>query len=158
LVPVLILFSLFFIQVALSINFFSQSLFSKLIILFLALKFVLHLIAERNILKGIIKAFSSFYNLISLLSDTLSYSRIYALGLATGVIASTVNLLSVILKDMVNIPILSFLIFIFLLIFGHLFSIVINIWGAFLHSARLQLVEFFSKFLEGGGRPFQPLK
>jgi V/A-type H+-transporting ATPase subunit I len=158
LVPVLILFSLIFIQVALSIDLFSKSLFFKLIILFLALKFVLHLIAERNILKGIIKAFSSFYNVISLLSDTLSYSRIYALGLATGVIASTVNLLSIILKDMVNIPIISFLIFIFLLIFGHLFSIVINIWGAFLHSARLQLVEFFSKFLEGGGRPFQPLK
>jgi len=44
------------------------------------------------------------------------------------------------------------------LIFGHTFNIGINVLGGFVHSLRLQYVEFFSKFYEGGGRPFRHLK
>jgi V/A-type H+-transporting ATPase subunit I len=39
---------------------------------------------------------------------------------------------------------------------GHVFNVVINLLGAFVHPARLQFVEFFSKFYEGGGRAFRP--
>jgi len=156
-VPILLLISFIFFGMALGKSVIEKEILFKFLIFFLVLKLFLHLIGEKNIMKGLLKMMSSLYNSISLLSDTLSYSRIYALGLATGVIAGTVNLIATIFKDMVHIPVLSFLVFVFVLIFGHLFSIVINIWGAFLHSARLQLVEFLSKFLEGGGRPFQPL-
>jgi len=45
-----------------------------------------------------------------------------------------------------------------ILIVGHLFNLVINALGSFIHSGRLQYVEFFSKFFEGGGTPFRPLK
>ncbi len=45
-----------------------------------------------------------------------------------------------------------------LLIFagGHSFNLAINLVGAYVHASRLQYVEFFSKFYEGGGRPFRP--
>ena len=44
-----------------------------------------------------------------------------------------------------------------ILIVGHLFNLVISVLGSFIHSGRLQFVEFFTKFFEGGGKPFKPL-
>jgi len=41
---------------------------------------------------------------------------------------------------------------------GHVFNVVINLLGAFVHPARLQFVEFFSKFYEGGGHPLKPFR
>jgi V/A-type H+-transporting ATPase subunit I len=47
----------------------------------------------------------------------------------------------------------------FLIFFGgHLFSVVVNVLGSFIHSLRLQYVEFFSKFYSAGGRAFNPLR
>ena len=43
-----------------------------------------------------------------------------------------------------------------LLIGGHMFNIAINTLGGFIHTARLQFVEYFTKFFEGGGEPFRP--
>ncbi len=108
-------------------------------------------------LKSFLKGLASLYNCVNFLADILSYSRLFALGLATGVIASTVNIVANIAKDMVNWPFLSYIIFFAILIAGHLFNLIINVLGAFIHSARLQFVEFFPKFLEGGGRQFSPL-
>jgi V/A-type H+-transporting ATPase subunit I len=45
-----------------------------------------------------------------------------------------------------------------ILIVGHLFNLAVNVLGAFIHSARLQFVEFFGKFIEGTGRNFKPFK
>jgi V/A-type H+-transporting ATPase subunit I len=47
---------------------------------------------------------------------------------------------------------------ILILIGGHTFNIAINVLGSFIHSSRLQFVEFFSKFLEGGGTEFKPFR
>ena len=41
---------------------------------------------------------------------------------------------------------------------GHPLNMAINLLGAYVHTNRLQFVEFFSKFYEGGGRAFSPLK
>ena len=46
---------------------------------------------------------------------------------------------------------------ILVLLAGHYFNIIINVLGAFVHSSRLQYIEFFGKFYEGGGQPFEPL-
>ena len=94
------------------------------------------------------------YNITGWLSDVLSYSRLLALGLATGVIASVINQMGSMLPD--NIVGVIFFIVIFLA--GHTLNLAINLLGAYVHTNRLQFVEFFGKFYEGGGRPFEPFK
>ena len=49
-------------------------------------------------------------------------------------------------------------VFIFILIFmiGHVLNIAINVLGAYVHTNRLQFVEFFGKFYDGGGKSFEP--
>ena len=93
------------------------------------------------------------------LSDILSYSRLFALGVATGVIATVFNDLCSMLMTSPNIilKILGTIIACVLLVALHTFGLAINTLGAFVHCARLQYVEFFGKFYEAGGRPFQPL-
>jgi V/A-type H+-transporting ATPase subunit I len=98
----------------------------------------------------------SLYNVISYGSDILSYSRLMALGLATGVIAFAVNTVASIAMDMI--PYVGIVVAIVILIVGHTANIALNTMGAFIHSSRLQFVEFFSKFLEAGGRAFKPFK
>ena len=91
------------------------------------------------------------YDVTSYLSDILSYSRLLALGLATSIVASVFNILGTLGSGVLGV-------ILFLIVFpvGHAFNLVINILGAFVHSLRLQYIEFFGKFYEGGGRPFAP--
>ncbi len=111
------------------------------------------------------KAFG-IYDIIGVFGDILSYSRLLALGLATGVIAQVVNiLLAMIYGDglsfagsgIITSP-LKILALIALAAGGHLFNLAINALGGFVHSLRLQYVEFFKQFFEGGGREFKTFK
>lgn len=94
------------------------------------------------------------YNVSGWLSDVLSYSRLLALGLATGVIASVINQMG----SMFGKGILGAIGFIVVFIVGHSLNLAINLLGAYVHTNRLQYVEFFGKFYEGGGRAFNPFK
>jgi V/A-type H+-transporting ATPase subunit I len=94
----------------------------------------------------------SLYDVTGYLSDVLSYSRILALGLATGVIAMVINTMA----KMLGINIVGYVLMTVALVIGHVFNIAINALGAYVHSSRLQYVEFFGKFYEGGGRTFNP--
>lgn len=94
------------------------------------------------------------YNITGWLSDVLSYSRLLALGMATGVIASVVNQMG----SMLGKSVFGVIVFIIVFIVGHLFNMGINLLGAYVHTNRLHFVEFFGKFYEGGGRPFKPFK
>ena len=94
------------------------------------------------------------YNITGWLSDLLSYSRLLALGLATGVIAQVINQMG----SMVGDGILGAIVFILVFIIGHTFNLAINMLGAYVHTCRLQYVEFFGKFYEGGGEAFHPFK
>ena len=87
------------------------------------------------------------------LSDILSYSRLLALGLATGSIASVINLIGTMPENLVVKGIMLVVVF----IIGHLLNLAINLLGAYVHTDRLQFVEMFSKFYQGGGRAFKPL-
>lgn len=108
----------------------------------------------KNIILKFFKGLLSLYRLIGYLSDVLSYSRLLALGLATAIIAMVINMIAGLFKDMI--PYLGVVLAVFILIGGHLFNLAINALGAFIHSGRLQFVEFFSKFMEGGGKRFKP--
>ena len=94
----------------------------------------------------------SLYGITSYLSDVLSYSRLLALGLATGVVAQVINTLGALAGGGVVGSIVLILVF----LFGTVFNLAINALGAFVHSCRLQYVEFFGKFYTGGGREFHP--
>ena len=97
----------------------------------------------------------ALYNTVSgYLSDILSYSRLLALGLVTGIIGSVVNMMGTLPQNMI----IKTVLFIFVFIFGHTINFGINIIGAYVHTNRLQYVEFFSRFYEGGGNAFNPLK
>ncbi|MCC6094927.1 MAG: V-type ATP synthase subunit I [Eubacterium sp.] len=94
------------------------------------------------------------YGVTGWLSDVLSYSRLLALGLATGVIASVVNMMG----SMFGSGAVKVIIFIVVCLLGHTLNIAINTLGAYVHTNRLQYVEFFGKFYEAGGKPFVPFK
>ena len=102
----------------------------------------------------IMGGFSNVYDITSWLSDIMSYARIMALGLATGAIAQVVNTIGTLAGGGVKGAILFIIVF----LLGHTLNFGINVIGAFIHSARLQFVEFFGKFYEDGGDAFAPLK
>ena len=81
--------------------------------------------------------------------DVLSYCRLMALMLAGAVIASVFNTLGALSGNIVG--------FLFLFIIGHMLNLGLNILGSFVHSLRLQYLEFFGKFYREGGKPYQPL-
>lgn len=111
---------------------------------------------QKNILMKILSGIMSLYGIVGYLSDILSYSRLLALGLSTAIIAMVVNLIALLAKDMI--PVVGWIFTVLILIGGHLFNIIINVLGAFIHSSRLQFVEFFPKFLVESGKIFQPFK
>ncbi len=86
------------------------------------------------------------------LSDILSYSRLLALGLATGSIASVINLIGTMPEN----KIIKLILLIVVFTVGHIANLAINLLGAYVHTDRLQFVELFSKFYTGGGREFNP--
>ncbi len=108
---------------------------------------------SRNPLSRFFGGLYSLYDISRYLADILSYSRLLALGLATSVIAMVVNTLC---QTALGIPWLGWLLAALIFVGGHLFNLGISFLGGFVHSMRLQFVEFFSKFFKSGGKPFKP--
>lgn len=104
--------------------------------------------------KGL-SAFTGIYNVTSYLSDLLSYSRILALALSSAVIAMTMNTLAGLVGGnawwgiIISIPIY---------LVGHVFNFVMGLLSAYVHAGRLQYLEYYGKFYEGGGYLFDPLR
>jgi V/A-type H+-transporting ATPase subunit I len=101
-----------------------------------------------NPVKRIGKGIFTIYGITGVMADVLSYSRLLALGLATGVIAGVVNTLAGMVKE---IPVVGIVGFVGVIIGGHLFNLFISGLSAFVHSIRLQFMEFFTKFYTGEG-------
>lgn len=111
--------------------------------------------SNKNIILKAAGGVLSLYNIIGYFSDILSYSRLFALGLSTAVLAVVVNNFVMLFKDL---PFIGIIVATSVFIIGHLFNMVISGMGAFIHSTRLQYVEYFTKFYEGGGTSFKPFK
>lgn len=94
------------------------------------------------------------YGVTGYLGDALSYSRLLALGLASGLIGWSFNLLIGLLGK----GALAFIFGPIIFIAGHTFNFLIGALGTFVHTCRLQYLEFFGKFYQGGGKAFKPLK
>ncbi len=100
-----------------------------------------------------LKGFLGLYDMVSFGSDFLSYTRLAALGLASLYVGDAMNRLTELAG---GIPAVGWLFGALIFVVGHTFNVVINMLGAFVHPTRLQYVEFFGKFYEGGGRAFAP--
>lgn len=109
---------------------------------------------EGNVFKKLIGGLGSLYGISGYLSDLLSYARLFGMGLATGVIGMVVNMLAGLLMG----SWIGWIFAILFLVVMHTFNLFINTLGAYVHSCRLQYIEFFGKFFEGGGREFNPLR
>lgn len=101
------------------------------------------------------QGFYSLYGITSYVGDLVSYTRLAALGLATGFISYAFN----IMVNMVSTNLFTALLFgVLIFLIGHIFNLFINALGAYVHTCRLQYLEYFGKFYEGGGNAFEPLK
>ena len=98
------------------------------------------------------KAFGAVYGIINIASDILSYARLFGLMLSGAIIGSIFNDLA---AGFLTSPI-TFIIGAVILVIGHSFNIAMGALGGYIHVARLQYIEFFSRFYEGEGELFVP--
>lgn len=131
---------------------------------------VIGLAASKSVRRSVVALLGgayAVYGMSAFIGDILSYTRLAALGLSGTLVGGVFNLLAGLvwsgsaglfakgglsLVGGVLVVLMASLVF----VVGHVFNVVINLLGAFVHPARLQFVEFFSKFYEGGGRNYAP--
>ncbi len=109
--------------------------------------------------KGIIGKFAfgllGLYDITSYLGDLLSYSRIMALVMSSAAVAMVMNTLAGMVIG--GGSIIGYIFGALIFVVGHLFNLVLGLLSAYVHDSRLQYIEFFGKFYEGGGIDFKPL-
>lgn len=108
--------------------------------------------SKKGVVGKAVGGLASLYDITSYISDLLSYSRLLALGLTTGVMAQVFNMLA----TMMGTGVVGIIFLVVIFIVGHLINIGLNALGSYVHTMRLQYVEMFSKFYEGGGQEFEP--
>jgi len=109
------------------------------------------LIAILMLLKG--EGIKGIIELPGIFTNILSYARLMAIGLSSVSLALLINESAAGLFHKGG---FSILIAVLLLIVGHVFNIVLGLFGSFLHSLRLHYVEFFGKFFDGGAEKYRP--
>jgi len=97
----------------------------------------------------------ALYGATSYIGVVLSYIRLMALGMCTGGVAVAINVIAWMLLP---VPVVGIIGAVIVLIVGHSYNIAVNVLGAFVHSLRLQYVEFFPRFYSGGGERFTPFR
>ncbi len=109
------------------------------------------------------------YGMSSFIGDILSYTRLASLSLSGALVGWVFNVLTGLVWSGTGglfesgglgyvWGVLVVLAAAAVFVFGHVFNVVINLLGAFVHPTRLQFVEFFSKFYEAGGESFAPFR
>ena len=96
-----------------------------------------------------LKGFIEITKMISIFADILSYLRLYALGLAGAIMASTFNDIG---------QSMPWVFGIFVIILGHTITLSLNIMGGVIHGLRLNFIEWYHYSFVGDGKLFNPLK
>lgn len=112
---------------------------------------------SKNIFVRLFGGVTCVYSLVSMLSDILSYTRLMAMGLATGVIINVFNEIAAMAGGLAGGISWKIILFIIVFIIANLFNLLINMLGSYVNSCRLMYIEFFGKFYEGDGKEFEPL-
>ncbi|MBN2724054.1 MAG: hypothetical protein JXR95_08305 [Deltaproteobacteria bacterium] len=110
---------------------------------------------DKNFFKRFGAGLWALYGVSGLLGDIISYARIFGLGLSSGIIAMVVNNMAVDIFH--SAPVIGAVFAFILLVVGHLFNFAMAIMGSLVHSARLNFLEYYGKFFDGGGKPYTPL-
>ncbi len=109
---------------------------------------------------GFFGGFGKLYDGMNILSDILSYARLFGLGLSGSVVALVVNQICQVVIGLLPaggaFTAIGYVICVPIFIVGHVFNIAISTLGAYVHNCRLQYIEFYGKFYEGGGHMFMP--
>jgi V/A-type H+-transporting ATPase subunit I len=110
----------------------------------------------RNPLMNIGAGLWDTYNMATgILGDVLSYIRLFALGLAGGMLGQAFNNLAEMVRGD---NILTWIPFVLILLFGHVLNVLMSSLGAFVHPLRLTFVEYFKNAgYEGKGAAYNPL-
>ena len=109
---------------------------------------------SKNVFGKIVGGFKGLYGLVNLVSDLLSYCRLFGLCLASCAIGLAFNSLGGIIM---GIPVVGYVIGAIVLAVLHVFNLALGVLSAYVHDARLQFLEFYGKFYDGGGRLFAPM-
>jgi len=96
----------------------------------------------------------ALYNVFGLFGDVMSYARIFGLGMSSGIIAAVINQMA--MGMLGPRPSIGWIFAPILLVFGHTFNLAMSIIGSLVHSARLNFLEYYGKFFDGGGKAYAP--
>jgi V/A-type H+-transporting ATPase subunit I len=113
----------------------------------------------KNIFVNVGSAIWDTYNMASgLLGDTLSYVRLFALGLTGSILGSVFNSMAFGMTGAIP-PWIRWLVVLLILLVGHGLNIALNVIGALVHPLRLTYVEFYKNAgFEGGGKAYNPFR
>jgi len=113
---------------------------------------------ERNIFANMAFGLWDTYNMATgLMGDLLSYIRLFALAISTGVLGYVFNSLAIAMAP--DIPVIKFIVILLILGVGHTINLLMGILGSFVHPMRLTFVEFYKNAgFSGGGKKYTPFK
>ena len=114
---------------------------------------VITVLSSENKWGGLASGLYNLYGISGYVADVVSYTRLMALAVSGGSIASAFNMLVGFLP-----PVARFTAGIFLIVALQGLNIFLSFLGAYVHGLRLQFVEFFGKFYDGGGHALKPFK
>ena len=109
---------------------------------------------SKNVFGKVVGGFKGLYGLVNLVSDLLSYCRLFGLCLASCAIGLAFNSLGGIIM---GVPVVGYIAGAVVLCVLHVFNLALGVLSAYVHDARLQFLEFYGKFYDGGGRLFAPM-